>query len=269
MIVMGYINYNGNLILEERAPRHIKGSVFRFEKGLFESLLVINREPQLVAYHFERIYRGLQQLHYVIPCDFNYFFFEQEILKVLKANTGGRDYRVRYQVKCEQIHFFYLVEAQPIDEKVYLFNDRGLTLGIVNLFFKEFNKAGNLKTINIPLYKDGVELAKSQGWDDILLAQNDRIIESGGANIFWVKSGNIFTPPLEHGCIEGTMRKYLFSQLTEHYVIQEKELTEDDLINADEVFLTNAVRRIKWVRRIGQKIYSNQFVSKIHSFLFC
>jgi hypothetical protein len=39
-------------------------------------------------------------------------------------------------------------------------------------------------------------------------------------------------------------------------------------MQADEVFLTNAIKRIKWVSSISNKIYNRHLITDIYSKLF-
>ena len=51
------------------------------------------------------------------------------------------------------------------------------------------------------------------------------------------------------------------------YFIQEAVLTQEILLQADEVFLTNAITGIRWVKECRNKIYKNTFSSKIFTAL--
>ena len=47
--------------------------------------------------------------------------------------------------------------------------------------------------------------------------------------------------------------------------IVEKEIASDDLFTADEVFLTNCIYYIKWVKLIENKEYTNTLTQKIYA----
>jgi branched-chain amino acid aminotransferase len=84
------------------------------------------------------------------------------------------------------------------------------------------------------------------------------------ANIFWLKDGQLYTPPLSEGCVAGVMRRYIIERIP----VTESMLDTDTLYVADEVFLTNTIRRIKWVSVIADKTYSNTLTRKLYSQLF-
>ena len=56
------------------------------------------------------------------------------------------------------------------------------------------------------------------------------------------------------------MRRYL----TEKIKVEENEISEIDLQEADEVFLTNAISGIRWVKSFRDKLYSNLQIKKIY-----
>jgi branched-chain amino acid aminotransferase len=100
--------------------------------------------------------------------------------------------------------------------------------------------------------------AREQKWNDALVLNSEnRIADSAIANIYWVKDNRIFTPPLSEAPIQGVMRRFLLEQLPIH----EHPLTIETLEQADEVFLTNAVRGIQWVAFVGDTPYPSQITA--------
>jgi branched-chain amino acid aminotransferase len=267
LLHLEYVNYNGHLIAANEAPPLVQGSAFRFPRGLFESMLLLEEDLQLAGYHFDRLILGLKQLNYRVPTFFTQQFFLHEVLRTAEKQEAPF-FRVRFQVQADEDDFQYLVETMPVTEDVFSLNQEGWILGLAESDLKDFDAHGNLKIINIPLYTQGPGLAGSAGWNDVLLVRGNQVIESGGANIFWIRDGVVCTPPLSQGCIEGTMRRHLMTRLMDQLPLRELGLTIEELNRADEVFLTNAVRRIKWVRQIGQNTYINRLTTKIHSQLF-
>ena len=74
-----------------------------------------------------------------------------------------------------------------------------------------------------------------------------------------MKENIIFTPPLEDGCVDGTMRNYLQSQFN----VVEKSITKKDLLVASEVFLTNSIKGVKWIERFEEKRYQSYKVARL------
>jgi len=109
------------------------------------------------------------------------------------------------------------------------------------------HELGNHKTLSKTIHINAAIFAQKRGVDDaILLNSDDQVTEAVSSNLFLVKSGKVVTPNLESGCLNGTIRKILLSQLKfEGVQIHEEVLTVIDLEQADEIWTTNAITGIK------------------------
>ena len=109
---------------------------------------------------------------------------------------------------------------------------------------------------------ENVDLIRSLADDNInrvrlLLNDAGRVCDSSIANVFLLKNGTVSTVSLAEGCIAGVMRKNLMRLLAEKGIpVTEAAITVEELLNADEVFLTNSIFNLRWVQRIGDKKYS-------------
>jgi len=65
------------------------------------------------------------------------------------------------------------------------------------------------------------------------------------------------------------MRKKILELATVNsdHLVQEAILTQEILLQADEVFLTNAITGIRWVKECRGKVYKNAISSKIFTTL--
>src|SRR6202011_5225489 len=99
--------------------------------------------------------------------------------------------------------------------------------------------------------------AQRQGLDEVvLLNERGEVAECTAANIFAVKNGKIYTPPLNSGCLEGGTRGILSEIAPGAGVhVVEQTLRPEDLFSADEVFISSTNRNIIGVGEIaGRKI---------------
>jgi branched-chain amino acid aminotransferase len=98
--------------------------------------------------------------------------------------------------------------------------------------------------------------AIEQGCDEaIMLSTDGWVTECTGDNIFVIKDGKIFTPPPvagESGLLEGITRKFVMTELAPMcgFTIVEKMMRLDDVLNADEVFLTGTAAEIIAVNQV-------------------
>ena len=95
----------------------------------------------------------------------------------------------------------------------------------------------NVKSCNYLENVLALEQAKTEKFDEaVRLNERGEIASACMANLFWIKSEQIFTPALETGCLAGTTREFLM----ENFSIREVKAKMDDLHEADEIFLTSA-----------------------------
>ena len=128
---------------------------------------------------------------------------------------------------------------------------------------KPVNALANLKTANALVYVlAGIYRRDNRLNECFILNQFGRIAETNHSNVFILTGDNLLTPPLSEGCIAGTMRNTLLELAKEAgYVVEQKALLEKNLLDADEVFITNAIQGIQWIGAYKDKRYFN-FVSK-------
>lgn len=94
--------------------------------------------------------------------------------------------------------------------------------------------------------------ALNNGYDEaIMLNYHGKITEGSAENIFVIRNGEIFTPPLTSGILEGITRDSVIQILREDgQNVIEKELDRDDLYSADEIFMTGTAAEVKSVSQV-------------------
>ena len=99
------------------------------------------------------------------------------------------------------------------------------------------------KTTRRELYDRSYHRARLAGYDDTIFTnERDEITEGAISNIFVVKAGRWFTPPLDCGVLPGIYRRYL---LESQAGATERALTLDDLRQADQLYICNSVRGLR------------------------
>lgn len=94
--------------------------------------------------------------------------------------------------------------------------------------------------------------AHERGYDEVLLLnERNEVAECTSANVFAVFGTNVYTPPLESGCLPGITREILLSEVRlPDICISEKVLNLSDLEKADEIFITSSTRDLLPVTEI-------------------
>jgi branched-chain amino acid aminotransferase len=101
--------------------------------------------------------------------------------------------------------------------------------------------------------------AQREGFDEVLLLnERGEVSECTAANIYAVRNDKVVTPPLSSGCLEGVTRGVLMEIASEAGTsVREQSLHLEDLLAADEVFITSTNRNVIGVSEIaGKKIGS-------------
>jgi len=99
--------------------------------------------------------------------------------------------------------------------------------------------------------------ALKNGFDEaIMLDQKGMVAEGSGENIFMVKRGVLYTPPLSSSILAGITRDTLISLANEAgYQVREQSFTRDQLWTADEIFMTGTAAEVTPIREIdGRRI---------------
>ena len=244
----------------------------RYGDGLFETMKMVNEKIINKDFHFERLFNGLQTLQFDIPKNFTASFLEKKLRETAEKNNHTNTTRMRLMIfrgnggifDPENLLPNYIIETWALPDNY--FNENGLIVDIFPGAKKSCDIFSNLKSNNyLPYVMAGLFAKKNKLNDCIVLNSFDRVCDSAIANVFIIKGNTIYTPPLTEGCVAGVMRRWLLEKFNDvkHPVI-EKNISENDLLNADEIFLTNAISYLRWVAGFRGKNYSNKITRSIY-----
>ncbi len=268
--------YN-NQFYPEGAPVVSSGNrSLRYGDGLFETMKMINGKIINKEYHFERLFHGLTMLRFAVQENMDKYFFEKKINELVIKNGHEKAARIRLMLFRGDSGIFdfasnlpgYLIETFGINEEFRL-NDKGLVVDIFPDARKSIDSFSNIKTNNYLPYIMAALYAKENELDDCLILNSyERICDSTIANVFIVKDKKIYTPPLSEACVAGVTRRSLLKrEIFNKYIFIEKPLSDDELLLADELFLTNSIYHIRWVKKFRHKIYNNNIIKEIYKSL--
>jgi branched-chain amino acid aminotransferase len=89
------------------------------------------------------------------------------------------------------------------------------------------------------------EAVRKNAFEGIMRNYRGELAECSTANIFVVKNRAALTPPIDAGLLPGITREFLFSLGAECGIdVREQVLRDEDLLGADEAFLTSTTREI-------------------------
>ena len=274
MSYLNYYNLDGKLFLESENNISVNNRSFRYGDGFFETIKLIDGNIQLKELHFERIATSLVTLGFKANKHFSFDNVEKEIVELATKNNHNKLGRIRitffradaglYEVT--NFHPHILIQSFELNETVNKLNENGLVIDVYALAKKSCDVFSNIKSNNYLQYAMAALWAKENKVNDaLLLNSNNNIADSTIANVFIIKNNEIKTPALTEGCVAGVMRKHIIETLKQqNTIVAETTINIEDIANADEVFLTNAIKGIMWVRQFGENNYMNFETRKIY-----
>lgn len=265
--------FNGQLIEAGQPFLDASNRAYRYGDALFESIRIINGKPIFMEGHISRLFEGMQVLGINRPIEYSIDYFKSfliQLINLIDVKEGGR---ARITVfRCGDGFFTptdnspsFTVEVSPYINNFYTLNEDGLSVDIYSDIKKPVNKLSIYKTASSLLYVMSGIFARENKLDESLIT-NDKgnIIEASNANLFIVSNGVLYTPTLADGCLAGVMRMQIINLALEYKIkVYECSLTPQNLLVADEVFLTNTVKGPQWVGSYRQKRYYNKITRDI------
>ncbi len=266
---LSYI-YKGQICSEESLSLGLNRA-FRYGDGLFETLRIIHGKPQNYSEHLRRLTQGLKQLKIDFTAQqqkemlrlISELLITQSmqggILRIFVFRRGGGRYTP------EENNADYLVEVEPLRENEFQLNTRGLNLNIAQIRLHKFSSTNGLKSLSaLPHVLASVEKQERRLDDLLFLNEEGFLVEATSSNIFLCFGNEIHTPPLSDGCLPGIMRQQVLKLANKEGIkTVERSMGLEDLIDAEECFLTNSIAGIKWVVAFRDKRYYNRQSKKL------
>jgi branched-chain amino acid aminotransferase len=272
MLFNSYILINGILHPSDSPIFTALSRSVKYGDGVFESLRIINGKVAFIDKHLKRLLRNAHLIK--LNVKFSTEDIIQQIKLLIEKNQIQNSGRIRISLyRCGEGYYKpienncdLVIEANRLDvHSAYELNMPGLVVDVYKEAYKPFHFLSEVKSSSSLLYVLAAEWAKSRYLDDALLInEKGNICEATSSNIFWIKNSVVYTPPLSEACLPGIMREVLIEIMQKNNIqIVEKTCTEADLLEADELFLSNAIYGIKWIVAFKNKRYFSNTAKKL------
>lgn len=258
------IYVNGQMLPKNKAMVSVYDHGLLYGDGVFEGIRVYRGKIFKCQRHMERLYRCAEQIHLKIPIDMDQMVRVQR--DCIAANNLDDGY-IRLVVtrgygtlgldprRCpvpgviciaDQIRL-YSEEAYQNGMRVVVARRPKTPVACLDPRIKSLNYLNNI------LAK--VEAIEAGCDEAIMLSTDGLVTECTGDNLFIIKNGAIYTPPPvcgESGLLEGVTRRFVLETLAPQcgVKVHEKLLRIEDVLHADEVFLTGTAAEIIGVTAI-------------------
>jgi branched-chain amino acid aminotransferase len=267
-----YQLFNGKFYEANEVIIPSSNRAFCYGDGFFESMRISNGNAPFVFPHWQRLQRVCAFLQILIPEKLTLQTFNRYALELV-AKNGWQNARVRFQgfrqgagrYAPDKSELGWVMVCQPLGESQYTLNQKGLRLEVCSSHQINPAPQSSFKTSNSLPYVLGGMYAQNNGLDDcFLIDSNGFIAEATGSNVFLVKDNELVTPDLSNGGVGGVMRSVVIQEskscgLSAATVL----LSKEDILQADECFLTNASQGVQWVGAVGKKRYFKKVAEKL------
>jgi branched-chain amino acid aminotransferase len=271
---MPYINFNGKLFRSDIPVLKTSNRAFCYGDALFETMRFKKNKIFFINDHIDRLFRGMKYLKMEIPKNYSVSFFEKHISDIAKRNGIKDNARIRLQVFRNEGGYYsptenttgFVISAEKLADD-HIKQTKGLTIDLFSEIKKLKNPLSNFKTSNGIIYVLAAIFARENNIDDCFILNTDgNITDTVSSNVFILKKNFLITPPLSDGCVQGVMRKNILKYCKkEKILIAEKSITIRDLLTAEEIYLSNSIQGIRWVKQFRNKKYSNEFLKYLNA----
>jgi len=264
--------YNNEYVDDTQPLLTAEDRSFRYGDGLFESIVAFDGVVPLLPYHYERLQHSCEMLFMRPPlyCSFDWL---KDTVSTLLYRNGYKNARIRIQVsRCGE--GFYLPASNATDILITctkIANDIfewGSLKADFSPYRVDLGVLSNLKTTSKIQYVMSALHARKVGAQECFLFNvKGTLAEAVSSNVFLISGDTIVTPALTNGGVDGVMRRYVISQLEKRYRMVQADVLMKDIDEADEIFLTNAVRGVQSVAVVGSVVYSDNITRDIFALI--
>ncbi|MBI3814597.1 MAG: aminotransferase class IV [Nitrospinae bacterium] len=263
------IYINGKFLPRDEARVSVLDHGFLYGSGVFETMRAYNGKVFMGDKHIERLFRSAEAVYLNIPMDKNEV--NKAVEDTVKVNNF-KDAYIRITVSrgegepgldldlCQTpTVVIYAKEFKPYPVE---WHREGIKIAITSIkksapdYIKIPLKACNYYLPNFFAKKEAKERGAVEG---IMLTEacpeqgrrNGYIAEGTVSNIFIVSNGILITPPAGADVLDGVTREIVIKLAKDaNITFKELEFSRDELISADECFLTNTTFEILPVKLV-------------------
>lgn len=243
--------------------------------GFFTTVCMHHGQPVFWERHVQRLQTCAQRLQFPSfsvdslhqCCIEQAAGAEWATVKILVTRgLGGRGYSTHGCISPT-----VLVSCHPYPLHYLDWQRTGIRLGVCQQRLGCQPMLAGLKTLNRleqVLLKSELD---SYGWPEALVLDiQAHVVEAVSANVFWRKGQRIFTPDLQQAGVCGVMRSFVMQSLAAQMPVEPVRAGLNVLLQADEVWITNALMGIVPITGIQDVDYKNHdLATQLQTALAC
>ena len=259
------VNVNGRVFDQEHAVISVFDHGFLYGEGVYETLRTFNGLPFLFDRHMQRLRNSAGMLMLPVPIsDADMAARCRETMKAAGLGDGPQNeayIRILLTRGIGELSYdpagcpapsVVIIVKPHIDPPAEAY-EQGSTLAIVSIVRNHPGTVNPMiKSNNLLNNALAMQEAARRGADEGVMRNfRGELAECTTSNLFIVKGGTAFTPPLDAGLLPGITRAYLFEVGQDAGIpVREAVLRDEDLLNADEAFFTSTTRGVMPATRV-------------------
>src|SRR5690349_5246320 len=201
--------------------------------GVFEVVRLYGGVPFALEDHYRRMAGSAQRSHLEVDFD----ALRTEVDALLEA-TGPADAALR--IMCTRGG-----RRIALIEEVHAFPD---TIALAPVTYSPTRVLDGVKTLSYGANMLCTRLAREAGaFEALLVTPHGRVLEAPTSSFFYVREGQLCTPPLTEHILDSIARRWILSL----FDVDERETVVDDLQAIDEAFLASTFKEALPVHAIG------------------
>ena len=259
---MGFASVNGIVVPAEEARVSVLDNGFAFGDSVYEVLRTYGGLAFEPGRHLRRLRASAARLGFSVPVSDEALLAQVD---GLLARTGSGESYIRIIVSrglgdCsydfENVQGPTVVMIQkplpPYPARHYTEGVKVAAVGVRRNHPRALDPA--IKSSNLLNNILAMREAQSRGAEEpVLLNQEGFLAEGASTNLFLARAGTILTPPLSAGILAGITREVVLELLPGLGIpFREEPLHLDDLLAADEAFLTSTTREVVPVTQVDE-----------------
>jgi len=258
-----YTFINEKQVLFNQSYLHVSDLIIQRGYGVFDFFLVKDKIPRYMSFHLDRFIKSAS----LMGLDLSHTKGElSDIVENLILKNAIRNSSIKIMLTGGiSTDDFTLCPGKPsliIINKPFEVKWPESWINGGNLItYKYQREIPEAKTIN---YIRSVRLSKKlaeNNISEVLYTDRNWVRECSRSNVFYVKNHCVYTPKSK--ILEGVTRKRILQ--LKGYNIQEKDFKINDLLTADEVFITSTTKGVLPIIKIDSRIISNGQIGVITS----
>lgn len=227
--------------------------------GIYEGLITHNRKPFMLEDHLARMHRSASKMSLTPPVsdadiaaaigelvESNVPAGKEALIRIIL--TGGTTVGVIDYDPATPTMFILVTEFTPLESE-YLRTGCKVELVEYHRDLAEIKSINYIKTVLLQKER------KAKSALEIVYTWQGQVLECGGSNIFIVKDGNIITT--KDDIVLGITRKVAIDVAKPHYSVEERTISVEEMLSADEVFITGSFKEVVPVVQVGDKKIGN------------